>query len=395
MKNTRVGAIIVLLVILALGVVFYRQKNSPPLSITSTDGQAKLTLAPKALPPGAEVSSLKITILPAESGDLTYQLEPDSLSLNEPTKLEITLESSAETVPIISHYSATGSVPLDDVTVSRNDATNTAAISASLSHFSYLTIMSGIFRFNLDTPEVVSVGEPFTVTISGEHTGQASAVTLDSGTTVTQTLLDPWTIEGKMTVSDHFRTILNPQKVENLPALTQKQGRDQRFSHNAQFTCTAPQKSLFITSYLTLGGSFKKTFTYSEAQAKDLGTPGFTDIKPFSHNFEVFSDAFDCVAKTAPTPKSKPQKPDQSQSSNLAPLEVLVINGKFFPANQFNQAGADTGCSSSHYHAAYEVSDIDLGTHLSDPNPSGCGFGTTDAVPRRTEMLPKEKVELF
>ncbi|MEE8336585.1 MAG: hypothetical protein V3R95_00845 [Dehalococcoidia bacterium] len=60
--------------------------------------------------------------------------------------------------------------------------------------------------------------------------------------------------------------------------------------------------------------------------------------------------------------------------SGSVEIPVLMIGGANFPAEQFHEANPDA-CDEYHYHGS-PVFALD-GTSISDPNPRGCGHGTT------------------
>lgn len=103
-------------------------------------------------------------------------------------------------------------------------------------------------------------------------------------------------------------------------------------------------------------------------------------------------------AKVIPSPSSN--KVDTStqnsgdQNPTQVPIEVLVINGQNFPSKQFRVASPDE-CGALHYHADMEVSSVDLKTHMSDPSPSGCGFGKVAEVVKKTISVSQEQASVW
>lgn len=65
---------------------------------------------------------------------------------------------------------------------------------------------------------------------------------------------------------------------------------------------------------------------------------------------------------------------DDGGGGGTVEVSVLVIGGANFPAEQFHEANPDA-CSEYHYHGS-PVFALD-GTSISDPDPMGCGHGTT------------------
>ncbi|MBI4049863.1 MAG: C39 family peptidase [Candidatus Doudnabacteria bacterium] len=93
-------------------------------------------------------------------------------------------------------------------------------------------------------------------------------------------------------------------------------------------------------------------------------------------------------SRTAP-----PEEPEDQAGSGKA-VEMLVINGVYYPKYQFRVANPDA-CGQPHYHAAtaYGLSGRDSLEVVSapDPNPSGCGFGAVAEVPVETITISHEQ----
>ena len=114
------------------------------------------------------------------------------------------------------------------------------------------------------------------------------------------------------------------------------------------------------------------------------------------------------TATDTPTPTSTPlptptetATPDPTQSATPEPtgtsmpaagsvtVQVLVLDGLFFPADQFRTAGPDA-CNGPHYHASMTVFSLE-GATAQDPNSTGCGFGKVSDVEKRTVTLTAEE----
>ena len=93
--------------------------------------------------------------------------------------------------------------------------------------------------------------------------------------------------------------------------------------------------------------------------------------------------------------------PEETRAATHAEVEVLVIGSAYYPKEQFHAAGADV-CEKEHWHAAGTVNGVSFDAtdgsvradaqvvSATDPDPRGCGFGPTDAVPVRTVWVPNE-----
>lgn len=77
------------------------------------------------------------------------------------------------------------------------------------------------------------------------------------------------------------------------------------------------------------------------------------------------------------------------------PVEMLVIDGNYYPKQQFRVAGPDR-CKEDHYHKDTEAAGLrdKTSTNLafkSDPARDGCGFGAVSKVPVETVRLTWEQ----
>lgn len=392
--------IIVVTVTVLIGVLVFtfRNQQEKEQTVTSDDGNVKLTISSHALPKEVKSDSLKITKVPQEEKIhgkvVVYELEPDGIALTKPAKIEITVQNTDDGVPLITHRSGIKTLPLEDVVLTQNNQGKVTKITANLLHFSSIIVMPDVFRVSLSVPALVYVTKPFLITARVAGIRKPISFTLSSGTVVDDILLEPWLIEGSIEMDKTAWNTVQPQGLLDRPSLTKVQEGKSMIS-SGEFTCITPDQLLFAQYKARLSGEIKSVSTYSPEKAAEIGEKKSEEIEQFQHQVTVLSELFDCVDRVSPKPAAATSQPKRIDNGNLVPLDVLIIDNKFFPAMQFTVAGADTGCSTNHYHAKYEVSSIGLDTHRTDPSPTGCGFGTVDQVPRRTEMVPKEQAEVF
>ena len=95
---------------------------------------------------------------------------------------------------------------------------------------------------------------------------------------------------------------------------------------------------------------------------------------------EKSTDTFDNTQEKESKENQPPEEPVE--------ITVLAIGENEFPIVQFFISGADTGCDVDHWHAHGKVVSTDEKTTLSDPNPSGCGFGLVSQIPQKKTTLP-------
>lgn len=372
--------------------------------ITSDDGTLKLKFSQKALPKGVDIRSIKVSqVDPGTDNEesLVYRLEPDGLILNEPAKIEIAVNRDiGDNIPILLHRSKDAMLPLDEVTVFRDNAQKKTTISAKLSHFSSMEAIFDLLRFSIDTPPSGYVGEPMRVSVSAENLRRPHIFIaskhdyVPEGTKFIYTIVKPWMIEG--TIEPHrlgnLDYVMKPEMIKDVPPLTKIEGQKQSITIPAEFTCirTYPKAEHLIYTAKISGELNIQAIWPPESGGRDV-----ENSDRFTQQVTALSDSFECLDRVSPKPTEAAFQSKRIETSNLVPLDVLIIDNKFFPAKQFIVAGADIGCSANHYHAKYEVSDIGLNTHLKDPNSNGCGFGTVDKIPRRTENVLKEQADRF
>ncbi|CAD6515621.1 exported hypothetical protein [metagenome] len=81
---------------------------------------------------------------------------------------------------------------------------------------------------------------------------------------------------------------------------------------------------------------------------------------------------------------------------NSKQITVFVIDGKYYPQSQFTEMQTHPPtCDSLHYHSlTSKVYSLD-GTVISDPNPSGCGFGKVGLIPITVITVTPEQISTF
>jgi hypothetical protein len=92
-------------------------------------------------------------------------------------------------------------------------------------------------------------------------------------------------------------------------------------------------------------------------------------------------------------------RPGTSADGDTSIVQMLVIDGHFFPRHQFRVADPDA-CGSPHYHATavYGLKDRTASeiVSMTDPNSSGCGFGKVSDVPvEDLEITQEQSSELI
>ena len=94
---------------------------------------------------------------------------------------------------------------------------------------------------------------------------------------------------------------------------------------------------------------------------------------------------FIIIERWVGTTQSARTGPQTTEGESTSLVEMLVVNGHYFPKSQFRIANPDA-CGAQHYHAAgtvYGLRDKNSTEiiNMTDPNPTSCGFGKISEVP--------------
>lgn len=398
-------SVVIGMAVIVAAVWVWAGREKGDFEVISGDGKVKMTIAREALPKGVAARDLRIeTVSDQDEADVfVYKLMPDGLVLAQPATVTATFEDRGQVLPLALHYSGNSLVPLESVEVWLGGEENQTIISAEMAHFSALVILLGYFDVGVTgPPDFVKVGDFFPVRVKVRHTGKTQDYRLETGTETTTRVKPPWTVEGELTV-EQTGTGVGPTRVANRPPLTQAKELTTVVAEET-FFCQAEAVSARVIFTGTLTGELESVFTVT-AEEHDKGASDFRRVEPFEEKLRASSNLFECFAPPSPSPKASGLKRTEDtgggktdsgsggQEAGMS-MEVLVINGKNFPALQFRTAGADE-CDAEHYHADVEVSSVDLTTHLNDPNPSGCGFGKVSGVVKKTVSVTKEQAEVW
>lgn len=370
------------------------------LEVTSNDGKIKMTIPKDALPKEVEVSTVGVKKVSTQNDTsvFVYQLTPDGLTLSQPATVTATFEGMGQSIPIVSHIAGKSFVPVDNVEIRMGEEANKTKISAKLDHFSSFAVLFGIFEGEISgIDEIARVGDSFPVRVAAKHTGKTLSLTLENGTKTTEEVKPPWTLEGELNV-DQVRDGVRPTNVPNRPPLTQLKKLGS-ISAEETFGCQSETPSARIIFTGKVKGEVEILFE-PNPQNKEKNYDNFKIVEPFEDKLYVYSGFFECIALPSPSPKtSSSVKTGTSTNTGSASkdsinMDVLIIGGKNFPALQFRTAGSDK-CDAPHYHSDFEVSSVDLATHLNDPEPGGCGFGKVSEVVKKTVVVSQEQAQVW
>ena len=100
------------------------------------------------------------------------------------------------------------------------------------------------------------------------------------------------------------------------------------------------------------------------------------------------------VSTATPVPTQTETPPPTETATPAAEpvtVEVLVLSGLFWPADQFRIVGPDA-CDSDHYHSSGSVFSLD---GQSATNPDGCGYGKVSEVEKKIVQLTAEEWQVY
>lgn len=376
------------------------------LTITADDGTAELTVDPNTLP--ADVTPDQITITRAaikvsagESGaepSLIYILKPNGLTLSAPATLTITREQPDTRIPLAVHLTSAGLSPLANTNITLDQAEKKLTVTTDLDHFSDIALFD-FFAIDLEVPKTVqSLHEPFTARTTVSQKQEQRSLHL-SEETVTTRIVQPWSLTGSFGSEplDKFGAFLEPRTVTNAPA-KREVNRPPQHREERTFICKN-EGHVTVTYTARLDGDYAMTIQPADQKKLKIKDEDF-----FIETVTVRgSPSVECLAGGFPAPSPDPSPlrdsaapataapaPTARPKSSAATMDVLIIGGRPFPIKQFAVSEPDA-CASQHYHAPYEVSSVDLSTHLSDPNAGGCGFGTVAQVSRQSVSITAEQ----
>ena len=259
-----------------------------PITVTSSGGSATATgggeisvsIPPSALPVGVSPSDLKIEnisaddlVTPIEDADVVaaYRLLPDGLVLSEPAA--VTLQVPAESLSgglLLVHLTNEGLSPIDDLTVTIDDAGEVATLEATITHFSDLTaIQANFFDIGLNLFEFVyKVGESFPVSVSVHATQRGWGYEeLEHGFTTVKAA-DPIILSGFWTGKP---PALLPNLVEDRPSPSPLAGD---YSNTQLFTCEEEARGVSLVYRGSLSYTIEQRYFGDNGREAARGIPG-------------------------------------------------------------------------------------------------------------------------
>lgn len=204
---------------------------------------------------------------------------------------------------------------------------------------------------------------------------------------------DPWTVSGSIAVPLPQRLITEPTDDETLPESTRLSDRTS-FTAYTDFYCVEPGESAFdytftLQQYYGIEGEDGE-FSYTT----DLTLRGWpvTCLDFETGSTDTVED--DTGVTVDDTTNVNTADDNTNTEKEVAYVEVLNIGGGLYPSEQFHLAEPDA-CGEQHWHASGTVYTLDLTGNTTDPNPTGCGFGTVGEVPTSTAEVEVWEYEVF
>ena len=157
------------------------EKALVALIVESSDGSASLTVPPEAIPSGVDANSItmaaftgeKLLFMEEGTAIAAYDLQPDGLEFSEPVIITIRLPlppegGSFQLLHNVGEIDDSDDVfePIEVLDVVVDSDTGLVIATAELSHFSKVIATAGIYDLELEAPDTVGVGQPFTVTVT-------------------------------------------------------------------------------------------------------------------------------------------------------------------------------------------------------------------------------------
>jgi hypothetical protein len=354
-------------------------------TVTSSDGNAVLTIPDGALPAGISVNDLAIETLESEIL-AAYEFEPSGTAFDPPLSAAITLPLE-ENGPIGPQPPALANVPMlvltDDASlevpneqsIAIDQELNQIVLTAPVAHFSEAYVNFSPMFVGLGDPSDQVVGQPFTAGAGIHAFGHLRWQLSDSE-------LIPEYIYGTGTNFDKITWTAGPYlspDSASAPASTKTVNYLEQ-----QFTCTT-----LGTTWLSLsvqGRWSGQLREYKKSHADYGSTTPWYDRKPADRTVNIENAAFNVTVTSAPfkctaqlatvTPSPRPT-PTPSAVEVVTTLPEGHISGMRFVYNS-----DPIGLAFSLYWYGFDISGITLtlegadGDHITDLafNPAGPGF---------------------
>lgn len=258
---------------------------SAPASSPS-GGDVSIAIPKDALPQGVSPSDVKIEDITQDELAVTiedadvisaYRLLPDGLVLSEPAT--VTLHVPAERLSgglMLVHLTDEGLSPIDDLTVTIDDAGKIATIEATITHFSDLTALQtnffdiGLLIFD----NVYKVGESFEVTILVSSTKRGWGYREDAEGITMVKVQEPAQLEGFWTGKS---PALTPNLVEDRPSFSPLESG---YSNTQVFTCEEEISGVSLTYRGSLYYALETQFVKDDGRRDSIPVPGgWTEIQ--------------------------------------------------------------------------------------------------------------------
>ena len=264
-----------------------------PLAVRSSDGVVTLRIPAQALPAGTSPANVAITrVAGAEGGRLgLYRLEPDGLALTLPVSVEIDATALAPlAAPLVIHHSASGAEALDTkIEMVGGRVTN---LTAEIAHFSLIEVRSGGFMMQTMPVTDKHLFDPFLVVFRlGVDPAQDNATVGEGANQMRQQFGGIVTLANG-TFSSRHATSVRPRTVPNRPRLATF-AKSVGHSTQGRFECGEAAQGVRIRYWAQL--SAEVTYT-------TLTTPPRTTTSTNTHQIQLDTNPFDCLAGVAPPP---------------------------------------------------------------------------------------------
>ena len=366
-----IGGIVVVLLLVAILFLFFGKPRAG--NVTSSDGSIELAIPEDALPAGVSLEDIKINklsdtesgvTLDGEAPLLAYALEPRGIEFNTPISVTLTADLSDSPFPVLYNVSEKKISIVQNLSIEEDSEGNPIALHGELNHFSTLVLYRKRFKATVSDPGKQFIGVPFNVSVQVVRLKpQIRILAGDPPFPYTSTIVDPWNIRGILREADTGSALipnkLKPTVYNSAPPSTSYSGDS--FTANFRFTCVK-KGTTNLTYQVWINGQDKIVFG-----------EGTTVIEKFQSNNHPFAGKqFECVAPA---------------------VKVIRTAGSLFPAGQFRVVGADV-CVSEHIHLKGTATALD-GATIVDPDPDGCGIGTTDTVPTEIISLGLDQIENY
>ena len=407
-------------------------------SVQSPDGRATLVIPPGALPDGVGIEDISLTPLDPEtlavaadqSGVLgAYGASPDGLTFLEPVMLSIESPFDGDgTLPTLFHVTAEGISPLLESRVGFDLDAETIVVEAEIASFSDFVLYAGWSQFTVtkfELPDELFVGDTFIwdIVVEPRHDPRYAEPTPRN---------TPYRYAGGVRLQDQGSYMVNRGALAaihttgralaplRLPLREETLSTRDPFVIDEQFTCRTSGSDRIVIGEDSWNASLTIEYTAVVEQGAYSPRFGYHSTGRFievpARTSLVIGDHLNC--RDQPIPEDAefertgvsgddltfpPADPSTDLSAGGNPLSgvglrvlMLRIDGVLLPVAQFDVMAAgepepEHSCPRPHYHVrggsvAYGLTDAQSEdtelVSVSDPDPSGCGFGRYDDLER-------------